>query len=206
MSAPRVAHRDLLKRLARYLLGARSLAVVFRQQTLPNHLRVSVDSDFAGCKISRKSTTGMVQRLGSHVLKATSNLQTSVGLNVAETEFYALCHGAAHGLGLQSFLSDLNVSLSLVIESDSNSARSFSSRLGLGKQRHVMTRFLWLQDAVSTKRLEIRRVPTKENVSDILTKPCDATTLQKHLQKMNVQKVAISSKHKLLAGSTGSTT
>ena len=78
MSKPRIAHQELLKRLARYLCGRPSMAVVYKQQTLPGTVRTSVDSDFAGCKITRKSTTGMVQRLGQHVLKSTSNLQTSI--------------------------------------------------------------------------------------------------------------------------------
>lgn len=206
MSKPRVAHQELLKRFARYLAGRPSMAVVFRQQTLPDHIRISVDSDFAGCKVTRRSTTGAVQRLGMHCLKTTSNLQTSVGLNVAETEYYALCHGAAHGLGLKAHLEDLNLPLRLILESDSNSARSFASRLGLGRQRHVQTRYLWLQDAVSAKRLDIKRVGTNSNVSDILTKPCDATTLEKHLKTLGVEVVSASRLHKRLSGSTGSTT
>lgn len=106
MSKPRVAHLELLKRLARYLIGFPTMAVVFKQQRLPSSIRVSVDSDYAGCKITRKSTTGAVQRLGTHLLKSNSVLQTSVGLNVAETEYYALCYGAAQGLGLKSFMKD----------------------------------------------------------------------------------------------------
>ena len=58
-------------------------------------------------------------------------------MNVAECEFYALCHGASHGLRLQAFLVDLGLEMKLEVESDNNSARFFSSRQGLGKQRHV---------------------------------------------------------------------
>ena len=198
MSAPRVAHQELLKRLARYLLKFSSMAVIYRQQKLPTQIRISVDSDFAGCKVTRKSTTGCVQRFGSHLLKSNSNLQTSIGLNVAETEYYALCHGAAHGLGLQSFMRDLNLNVTLMVESDSNSARSFASRLGLGRQRHVQTRYLWLQSAVAGGRVEIKRVPTKDNVSDILTKPCDASTLVRHLKTLGLVVVERSALHKAL--------
>lgn len=181
MSTPRAAHLDLLKRLGRYLVSFPSMGIVYKQQILPDFIRVSVDSDFAGDRVSRKSTTGMVQWFGNHVVKRTSTLQTCVGLNVAETEYYALCHGASHGLGLQAFLLDIGVLVSLEIESDSNSARSFSSRQGLGKQKHVMTRYLWMQDAVASQRLISKKVPTAKNTSDILTKSTDGTTLRKHL-------------------------
>ena len=75
-------------------------------------------------------------------MKGTSNMQTALGLNVGEAGFYALVHGGCHGLGFQAFLQDLGMDLKLVVESDSNSARAFTSRRGLGKQRHVQTRYL----------------------------------------------------------------
>ena len=62
----------------------------------------------------------MVQRPGLHPIRATSNLQTAISLNVSEAEFYALVHGAANGLGLQAYLRDLGIELPLVVESDSS--------------------------------------------------------------------------------------
>ena len=116
-----------LKSLGRYLLGRPSLALRHEQQRMPANIHVSVDSECAADRATRKSTTGMVQRLGRHPIKTTSNLETSVGLNVSERDFYALVHAAAYGLGL-----------------DSSSAKASASRRGLGKQRHVQTRYLWI--------------------------------------------------------------
>ena len=49
---------------------------------------------------------------------------------------------------MQSFMRDMMVELDVIVESDSTSAKSFASRKGLGKQRHVQTRYLWIQDRV----------------------------------------------------------
>ena len=130
MAKPKLAHWELLKRLARYLIKYPNICLVYHQQRMPDFLRIAVDSDFAGDKVGRRSTTGMVQFFGSHVLKATSNLQTVLGLNVSEAEYYALTHGAAHGLGMQSYFQDIGLSLGVVLESDSSSAKSFASRQG----------------------------------------------------------------------------
>ena len=51
----------------------------------------------------------MVQMVGGHAVKYTSNLQGEPGLNVSECEYYALTHGAAHGLGLRSYMADLGL-------------------------------------------------------------------------------------------------
>eukprot|EP00975_Prorocentrum_lima_P005409 1170108-Prorocentrum_lima.AAC.1 len=68
---------------------------------MPRAIKISVDSDHATGRATRKSTTGMVMRLRRHVIRASSSLQTSVSLNMSEAEFYALVHGASHGLGLR---------------------------------------------------------------------------------------------------------
>ena len=196
MSAPSRSSMEELKHLARYLKGKPSMALVLRQQRMPNNIRVSVDSDFAADRKTRRSTTGMVQRLGMHCVKATSNLQASSGLNVGETEYYALVHGAVHGLGLQSYLEDWGIRLDLVIESDSTSAASFASRQGLGKQRHVQTRYLWVQERIARREFEIKKVAGGLNVSDILTKSCPGVLLQRHMEKIGQVEVEPSKLHK----------
>ena len=96
----------------------------------------------------------MVQMVGGHAVKHTSNLQGATGLNVSECEYYALTHGAAHCLGLRSYMADLRLEKSLEILSDSSAARAFASRRGLGRQRHVQIRYLWLQERVGLRHVD----------------------------------------------------
>ena len=102
---------------------------------------------------------------------------------------YALVHGAAHGLGLQAYMKYFGIDLKLEVESDSSSARSFASRKGLGKQRRVQIRFLWLQDRVASNQLTVKKVHTKANVADILTKSMGGADLCKHLETLGFQEV-----------------
>ena len=99
---------------------------------------------------------------------------------MSEAEYYALCHGGAHGLALQAYLRDLGLNSSVTVQSDSSSAKAFASRRGLGKQRHVQTRFLWIQERVACGHLAIRKIPGSTNVADILTKDVAAPLLEKH--------------------------
>ncbi|CAE8666137.1 unnamed protein product, partial [Polarella glacialis] len=186
MAQPRECHWRDLKRPGRYLVGKPSVGLEYHQQTMPKYIRVSVDSDHAADKSTRKSTTDMVQRLGKHRIKTTSNLQSAIGLNVSEAEFYAVVHGGAHGLGLQAFLADLGLHLDIVIESDSSSARAFSQRVGLGKQRHLQTRFLWILERVAANHFSVVKVDTTRNVSDILTKATTAAVIRKHMLSMGL--------------------
>ena len=139
-------------------------------------------------------------QLGSHTVKNTSNLQSAIGLNVSEAEFYALCHGGAHGLGMQAYLRDLGLFLDVVVQSDSSSAKSFASRRGLGKQRHVQTRFLWIQERVASGHLTIKKIKGESNCSDILTKTVAAPTLRKHAASMGLRDAAYSTLQKTTDG------
>ena len=111
----------------------------------------------------------MVQMVGKHAVKHTWNLQGATGSNDSECEYCALTHGAAHGFRLKAYMADLGFEMSLHIFSDSSAARVFASRRGLGRQRHVQTRYLWLQERVAATHLTVQKVRTTQNPADILT-------------------------------------
>ena len=88
MSAPREGHMCTLKRLVRYLAGARRRVQVYRRQRPEDaHLEAIVDSDWAGDIGSRRSTTGMAIMRGQHLLRHSATLQSSIGLSSAEAEY-----------------------------------------------------------------------------------------------------------------------
>ena len=134
------------------------------------HIQVDVGSDWAGEHTTRRSTTGMIIRRGKHMLRHSSTLQSTRALSSAEAEYYALTKGAAYALGIQSHFRDWGVELKILIRSDSSSGLSFSSRRGLGRMRHIQTRYLWLQERVAAKHLRLEKVRTDMNPADILTK------------------------------------
>ena len=107
---------------------------------------------------------------GRHLIRHTCNLQTVVALSSAEAEFYASTKGAALSLGVQSQLRDWGVELAITMHTDSSSGMAFGNRRGLGKMRHMQTRFLWLQEHVASGKLKVRKVAGVLNVADVLTK------------------------------------
>ena len=100
MAKPTAEDAQCLRRLARYLLKEPRLVQRFPWQSLPPTLRVEVDSDFAGCCRSRKSTSGFVALLGRHCLVTKCKHQSIIALSSGEAEFYSLVSGLARGLGI----------------------------------------------------------------------------------------------------------
>ena len=108
--------------------------------------------------------------LGEHAVKHWSSTQTSVALSSGEAEFAGVIRGAGQGLGYQALLSDLGVTVPLRVWTDSSAAIGICSRQGLGKMRHLDTHTLWIQQAVRSGRVDLRKISGDENPADLLTK------------------------------------
>ena len=103
-------------------------------------------------------------------MKHWSSTQASIALSSGEAEFAGVIRGAGQGLGYQALLNDIGVALPLRVWTDSSAAIGICSRQGLGKLRHLDTHTLWIQQAVRTRRLDLKKVPGEQNPADLLTK------------------------------------
>ncbi len=169
MARPTAHAWEALKRVCRYLNRAPRLVYEFRQQSV-SHVEVYTDTDWAGCPKTRKSTSGGCVMLGEHAVKHWSSTQKSISLSSGEAEFAGVIRGAGQGLGYQALLRDLGVELPLRVWTDSSAAIGICTRQGLGKLRHLDTHTLWIQQAVRTRRVDLRKVAGESNPADLLTK------------------------------------
>jgi hypothetical protein len=87
-----------LKRLCRYLAGLPRLQYEYLWQEMPLEVTVFVDTDFAGCKETRRSTSGGAAMLGNCLIKHWSKTQTTISLSSGEAELHGnrsrLCAGS----------------------------------------------------------------------------------------------------------------
>ena len=86
-------HRKCLtaaKRILRYLKGIQDLAITYVKGESDELLGYS-DTDWAGDKDSRRSTSGHLFLLGGGAIVWSSKKPTSVALSTVEAEYIALC-------------------------------------------------------------------------------------------------------------------
>jgi hypothetical protein len=170
MSAPRASSFVKLKHLGRYLVQVPAAELFYVNQPPGKCMEVFVDSDWAGCPSTRKSTSGGFLVLGKHLVKTWSSTQATRALSSGEAEFYAIIEGASRALGVQALMDDMGFECKIVMKSDSSAGRSISLRKGTGKVRHLQVKFLWIQDALFDKRLTLEKVKGTDNPADIGTK------------------------------------
>ena len=169
MSAPTELGLAGLKRLGRYVAGHHRLLFLYPWQTASRTDTYS-DTDWAGCVKTRKSTSGGCLMLGQHLIKSWSSTQASVSLSSGESEFYGVVKASGVALGYQSLLRDLGHSLPVRVWTDSTATIGICGRQGLGKLRHIDTHYLWVQQRVRDRSIELFKVRGEENPADLFTK------------------------------------
>ena len=101
MSSPTQSDMVALKRLANYLIGEPRVVNLFPYQGDLTSITCYVDSDWAGCVRSRRSTHGGGIKLGEHTVKTWTGTQIPFALSSGEAEYYALVKGASQCIGLR---------------------------------------------------------------------------------------------------------
>ena len=99
----------------------------------PTIIRAYVDSDWAGCRKTRKSTSGGVLYVGEAAVRGWSSTQAVHVLSSGEAENYAALKGSCAALGFQSMPVDMGMKAFVTLFTDSSAARGIIHRAGLGK-------------------------------------------------------------------------
>ena len=120
---------------------------------------------------------------GRHCLKTWSSTQGAVALSSAEAEFYAMIEATTRAKGIVSVMLEMgfNISEPIHLFTDSSAAKSFVSRQGLGKMKHLEIRDLWLQREVGMNRVIVHKVDGTLNPADLMTKYIKRCEIEVHL-------------------------
>jgi hypothetical protein len=138
------------------------------------------DSDHAGCKIDRKSTTGGCHFLGGKLVSWTSKKQTSVSLSTAEAEYVSAASCCAQILWMKNQLLDYGIKYSKTpIFCDNTSAIAISNNPVMhSKTKHIDLRYHFIRDNIMKGHIELHFIPTDKQLADIFTKPLDVKTFE----------------------------
>ena len=110
--------------------------IQYKRQGRVKGINTQVDTDHAGCLRTRKSTSGGVLKLGSHVIRTWSHTQSVIALSSGEAEYYGMVKGAPYSLRMRPMASDLGIEWDnppIEFFTGSSAAKGIASRRGLGK-------------------------------------------------------------------------
>ena len=185
MARPMCADWARLKRVGRYLKGYGRLIQLLPWEARKFEFVGHADSDWAGDKVTMKSTSGGAIYSGQSLIKSWSCNQSVIALSSGEAELYALTRLATQTVGIMSMAADFDCPMRGRIKSDSSAAIAISSRNGLGgKSRHIRVQYLWIQEALREESLTLQKIQTSNNTADLLTKHLGREPFWKHVSAM----------------------
>jgi hypothetical protein len=184
---PKESHLIAVKRIIRYLKLTPSIGLWYPKGARFELVGYS-DSDYAGCKVDRKSTSGGCHLLGRSLVSWSSKKQNSVALSTAEAEYIAAGACCAQILYMKQTLLDYGVVLGKVpLLCDNESAVKLANNpVQHSRTKHIDIRHHFLRDHVAKNDISLEGVRTEDQLADIFTKPLDEVRFCKLRNELNV--------------------
>ena len=148
-----------------------------------------VDSDWAGCRSTRKSTSGAAVQILNSTVSFGSRTQGAIALSSGEAELYAIGQGTSEALYIRNLISEAKLAkaINVNIHTDRAAGKSMATRFGTSENtKHVELRFLYVQELVRKGLIKLQKIGTKDNCADVLTKYFGTELLRSHLKKLCV--------------------
>ena len=189
---PTIRHLSLLKRVLRYLKGTVELGIKYKSSKKLTLLSLDahVDADWAGCKETRKSTTGFIICINDAPIIWKTKKQSMIALSSAEAEYIALSECSKQISWLRKlFWEVFNKSAwnddekfnATNIKVDSTAAISMATNDQVSaRNKHIELKIHHVRALLKNKLITLSYIPSKENAADLLTKVLDLPTM-KHL-------------------------
>lgn len=171
MESPKTNHWTAVKRILRYLKGTKEFGITY-SKTGGNLIGYS-DSDFAGDTGSRKSTTGFVFLNGNGAISWCSRKQQTISLSTTEAEYIAASEAAREATWLtvlkRELMPEFQGAITLCV--DNQSAIKIMKNPELHRRtKHIDVKYHFIRSKVQDGMIEIKYVPTADQLADIFTK------------------------------------
>ncbi|XP_073112313.1 uncharacterized protein [Elaeis guineensis] len=162
MQSPRQPHLDAAFRILRYLKGSPGQGIFFSSVNT-FQLYAYCDADWAGCPMTRRSTTGFYVSLGDAPISWRAKKQTTVSRSSAKAEYRAMAHTISELLWLRALLSDLSISHHgpMFLYCDNQAALHIAANLVFHERtKHIEIDCHFVRERLQSQDIATRYVPT----------------------------------------------
>ena len=179
-SDPKESHLIVVNIIFRYIKWTPNLGIWYPKDTRFDLIGY-IDSDFAGCKIDRKSTSGSYHFIGRILVSWYIKKQHSVSTSTAEAEYIASGSCCAQISWMKNQLQDYGLILTKIpILCENTSAIAISNN----PVQHTITknidiRYHFLHEHVMSGIVDLYFVPKNQHIADIFTKPLDESSFSR---------------------------
>jgi hypothetical protein len=188
MHEPRLQHMTAALRVVRYLKSSPGQGLLLHANNSLN-LKAFCDSDWAGCPITRRSTTGYCVFLGDSLISWRTKRQKTVSLSSAEAEYRAMAGTCCELTWLRYLLADLHMPVSspAILHCDNQAALHIAKNLVFHERtRHIEMDCHFIRDKIIKGEVVTQFVISSQQLADVFTKALGKEKFRQLMCKLGV--------------------
>ena len=190
ISDPGNEHWSAVKWILRYLKGTMDVGLEYNNNSDNQVEDVTgyVDSDYAGSIDTRRSITGYAFTVLGGCVSWKSNLQKVVALSSTEAEYMAATEAIKEAIWLKGITTELGFNSEIVlVHCDNQSAlHLMKNPMFHERSKHIDIKLHFIRDVIAKGEIQVKKIGTKENPADMLTKYVPLAKFRLCLNLLNI--------------------
>ncbi|GJX41218.1 ribonuclease H-like domain-containing protein [Tanacetum coccineum] len=190
MHDPREPHFTALKRILRYVRGTLDHGLQLHVSSTAQ-LTAYTDADWAGCPVTRRSTSGYCVFLGDNLLSWSAKRQVTLSRSSAEAEYRGVANVVAETAWVRNLLLELHAPLTTatLVYCDNVSAVYLSTNpVQHQRTKHIEIDIHFVRDYVASGHVRVLHVPSRFQYADIFTKGLPSALFLEFRSSLNVRR------------------
>lgn len=134
------------------------------------------DSNWAGCQITRRSTSGYVFLFNGGAISWQCKKQPTVALSSTEAEYRGFLDAGQEGIWIRRLMKCFvfeNLCSTTLFGDNQGSIALSCNPVFHGRTKHIEIHFHWIREKLQDDTIKIKYCPTEDMIADVLTKTLD---------------------------------
>ncbi|GJY99739.1 ribonuclease H-like domain-containing protein [Tanacetum coccineum] len=190
MHDPRDPHFTALKRILCYVCGTLDYGLQLHVSST-TQLSAYTDADWAGCLVTRRSTSGYFMFLGDNLLSWSAKRQVTLSRSSAEVEYRGVANVVAETAWIRNLLCELHTPLfttTLVYRNNVSAVYMSANPVQHQRTKHIEIDIHFVRDFVASGQVRVLHVPSRFQYADIFTKGLPTALFIEFRSSLNVRR------------------
>nr|GEV70618.1 ribonuclease H-like domain-containing protein [Tanacetum cinerariifolium] len=190
MHDPHEPHCTALKCILHYVRDTLDYGLQLHVSST-TQLSAYTDADWAGCPVTRRSTSGYCMFLGENLLSWSGKRQVTLSRSSAEPEYRGVANVVAETTWIRNLLCELHTPLftdTLVYHDNVNAVYMSTNPVQHQHTKHIQIDIYFVRDFVASGQVRVLHVPSRFQYVDIFTKGLPTALFIEFRSSLNVRR------------------
>ncbi|GJZ68167.1 ribonuclease H-like domain-containing protein [Tanacetum coccineum] len=191
---PHEPHLAALKRIIRYVRGTLDHGLQLHV-SITTQLTAYTDADWAGCLVTRRSTSRHCVFLRDNLLPWSAKRQVTLSHSSAEAEYRGVANVVAETAWIRNLLLELHAPLhtaTLVYRDNASVVYLSTNPVQHQRTKHIEIDIHFVHDYVASGQVRVLHIPSQFQYADIFTKGLPSALFLEFRSSLNVQRPPVS--------------